>query len=486
VYAGPGSARAVWQGGGVASSLVQRVRGRVRLRTRLRATRERWHRIVPRRLPRWSGPSGAEPAPAPHEPTAAPDAVADAAPDTLAVATGGRVSADATTANPLGRQRYGRHLPTGLLRLVPGTGGAWWQIGRGAAQNARFVVVVAGRVGDPLDEPQAAVLRELGAVHLDGGWAGAVPPAAAATAIVQLAMTGVVLHGRQLPDGVAPLLAPELADLVLTPLPGRDADPLEWEIRSIRQRRAALRHHAAGLAPPAGAGTAGRPPAVTAVLLTRRPHLLSTVVRELAGQTYPELEIVVGLHGVDLPAAARDELTTQRRRVHLVRIPPSRNFGEALGEATRRAGGSLITKVDDDDRYGPEHIWDLVLARHYSRAAVVGKGAEFVHVQPKDVTVRRRMGAELFTDVVAGGTILLAREDLAAVGGWSPVDRSVDRDLLDRVLGAGGRVYRTHGLGFIYTRHGAGHTWEADLDYFLRDPLRRWRGLPRHEEFGTS
>ena len=41
------------------------------------------------------------------------------------------------------------------------------------------------------------------------------------------------------------------------------------------------------------------------------------------------------------------------------------------------------TKVDDDDRYGPEHIWDLVLARQFSGATVVGKGAEFVYLEPK-------------------------------------------------------------------------------------------------------
>ena len=141
--------------------------------------------------------------------------------------------------------------------------------------------------------------------------------------------------------------------------------------------------------------------------------------------------------------------------------------------------------MDDDDLYGPEHIWDLVLARHYSGAEVVGKGAEFVYLEPRDQTVRRRMGNEFYTDVVAGGTMLLAKGDLEAVGGWRPVTRSVDRALLDRVLADGGLVYRTHGFGFIYTRHGDGHTWDPGLDYFARDPVRTWNGLPPYEEFGA-
>ena len=116
---------------------------------------------------------------------------------------------------------------------------------------------------------------------------------------------------------------------------------------------------------------------------------------------------------------------------------------------------------------------------HYSGATVVGKGAEFVYVEPRDRTVRRRMGSELYSGVVAGGTMLLSRGDLEAVGGWRPMPRSVDRGLLDRVLNAGGLVYRTHGFGFVYTRHGDGHTWDPGVDYFLHDPRRAGPGFRR-------
>ena len=64
--------------------------------------------------------------------------------------------------------------------------------------------------------------------------------------------------------------------------------------------------------------------------------------------------------------------------------------------------------------------------------------------------------------------------------------RSVDRALLDRVLADGGAVYRTHALGFIYTRHGDGHTWDPGWDYFLTDPARRWGGCHAYAEFGTA
>jgi hypothetical protein len=394
----------------------------------------------------------------------------------------------AGAANPRGRQRYGPGLPIGELVLDGGR----WEI----ARIPDGTTVVAGRSGEPLDERQRAVLAELGLVTCPptprarrsrsnpARFAGIQPEQLIDQrdlgVVVQMAMTGVVLHAPDCPRiGVqskggrtttATRLADELAGILRGPLPGDD--PVEWEIRSVRQRRAAMRHHA-GLAPVP----------VSAVLVSKRPGLVAGQVAVLAGQTYPDLEIVVGLHGFAEPAglvaAAGD------RPLRTILVPAGHNLGQALQEVTGAASGTLITKVDDDDRYGPEHVWDLVLAHHFSGATVVGKGADFVYLEPEETTVRRRMAGELFTDTVAGGTITLARDDLAAAGGWPPLPRHVDRALLDRVLDGGGLVYRTHPLGFIYTRHGESHTWQADPDYFHHDAQRRWQGLPPYQEFGT-
>ena len=35
------------------------------------------------------------------------------------------------------------------------------------------------------------------------------------------------------------------------------------------------------------------------------------------------------------------------------------------------------------------------------------------------------------------------------------------------MVGGGFRAYRTHGMGYVLVRHGEGHTWQADDEYFL-------------------
>ena len=355
---------------------------------------------------------------------------------------------------------------TGELTVHPGrAGAARWQVQRNRT------VVAAGWVGQPLGEQLAAVLAQLGAVTCRPGRND--PPQVWAETVTQLGATGLVLHApASAMSGWRSLLTSEVAELLAEPLPPPKADPMAWEIRSVRQRRAVLRGH----------GSSSEPPAVSALLVTKRPKLVPPMVAVLAGQTYPNLEIVVAVHGGKVP----DQWDAGGRSVTTLTVPAEQPLGQALAAATEAASGTIVTKVDDDDRYGPEHLWDLVLARQFSGATVVGKGAEFVYLEPKDSTVRRRMGAEMFTDTVAGGTIAVGRKALSDVGGWPPVPRSVDRALLDRVLAAGGTVYRTHPLGFIYVRHGNGHTWDAGVEYFQRDPVRAWQGLPRYEEFGTA
>ncbi|MFD0968484.1 glycosyltransferase [Plantactinospora endophytica] len=306
-------------------------------------------------------------------------------------------------------------------------------------------------------------------------------PVAVAALLVQIAMTGAVLSTPTLPERVAELIAPELRALLTGPLPETGA--LAVEARSIRQRRAALRGHATAFALPRLASAVfpqvGPAPSVSAILTTRRPERLPAAVRMLVAQTYPELEIVLCLHGVELPEPVRATLAGSGRPYEIVQVPGSVSFGAALGAATHRARGSLVSKFDDDDSYAAEHVWDLVLARHYSGATLVGKGSEFVHLEHRGVTLRRPSGAaEADCEVVAGGTILIARGDLEAVGGWRPVPRSVDFGLLDRVRRDGGGIYRTHPLGYVYHRRDTGHTWDPGENYFLDSAVACWPGLP--------
>ena len=228
-----------------------------------------------------------------------------------------------------------------------------------------------------------------------------------------------------------------------------DLDAPEANAISVAGRSLALRHHTAQ---PLIYGW----PSVSMVLVTNRPEFLHRIVEMLAQQTYPVLELVLLTHGFDLDEHIASHLSEFRfPAIHQV-VPAHMNLGEALISGSSLASGDLLTKIDDDDFYGPEHVWDLVTARMYSGAQIVGKALDHIYLASQDRTVfRPTYAAEKYANFVAGGTMMISQGDLRSVGGWRPVPKSVDRALLDRVVQHGGLIYRTHGRGYIYVRHGS-------------------------------
>lgn len=275
--------------------------------------------------------------------------------------------------------------------------------------------------------------------------------------VAGLAMAGVPLVG-QLPPGGFPAA---LVEAVAAPVDL--ADPLAREEHSLVVRRAALD----AFATYADRGL----PAVSVLLATRRPEMLEHALRQVARQRrVSPLELVLAPHGFDPdPGLVRAALGTLP--VSVVPQDADTLFGDVLAAAAEAASGDVVLKMDDDDWYAPDVVADLLRARAYSGAELVGMPAEFHYLTEQDLTVRRGHTSEHHAGFVAGGTMLVDRAFLAEVGGFRSVRKYVDAQLLAAVAAAGGATYRTHGLGYVLRRNPAGHTWQADLDYLL-DPAR--------------
>ncbi len=294
-----------------------------------------------------------------------------------------------------------------------------------------------------------------------------------AATLASLAATGVVIHvNEDDPELKAHLgtgLYAAMRDERITQAGLRTRERLSIDMRREALRTHSLRARTRQVAAAAGLAAFPGLPQVSILLASRRPGLLETCLELAASQTYPRLELVMALHGEGFP----DTIDTSDYPfpVEVVRAPSDRLFGEVLNQATRAAGGTLLTKMDDDDHYGAEHVWDLVLAHEYSRANLVAKAAEFVYLGSSDRTIHRMIGGgEVRSDnpTIAGGAMIIAADDLAEAGGWRRIPRWVDQALLKDVVREGGIAYRTHGHGYLLVRHGDEHTWKSPDSYFLR------------------
>jgi hypothetical protein len=289
-------------------------------------------------------------------------------------------------------------------------------------------------------------------------------PLLAARVMAGLAMAGVPLTADRVATRVAAHLGPEVTAAITAPVDL--ADPQAREEHSVVLRRAALTaYSSAGWRRRVGELSGVRvahQPAVSVVMATRRPELLDHALTQVARQRGVErLELVLAPHGFHPEPA---ELARHDLDLRLVPQPADALFGDVLHAAARAADGDVVLKMDDDDWYAPDFVADLLLARGYSGAELVGMPDNAYYLQVTDETLRLDMPTEIYRPWVAGGTMLLDRGLLHEVGGFRSVPRRVDAELIAAVRAAGGATYRTHGLGYVLRRTDAGHTWQADLD----------------------
>jgi hypothetical protein len=301
--------------------------------------------------------------------------------------------------------------------------------------------------------------------------------------IARLSAAGVPVACAELSAVVRELLGEELAGL-LDGVAVRDLADLDVRERvSVALRRAALRGHSTEAGWRRICAAVGIPlpsrPMISVIFATRREDWLEHGLAQVARQTYEPRELVVCLHGDAFSDDIEERVrATAPKPLKIVRVDGDLVLGDALNAGVEVAEGDLITKMDDDDYYNTDHLWDLALACEYAEADLVGKAAEFAYLEWIDLTIRRFMGdAESDHPRLAGGALMARREPLLAVGGWPSRARGEDTWIVKNFKRAGKRTWRTHGFGYILNRHGRDHTWNTNADYFLVQSQREWRGL---------
>lgn len=295
-----------------------------------------------------------------------------------------------------------------------------------------------------------------------------------ASLVASLAMAGVPVHGSVSPSALV-LLGKPVADALTEPVDLTDS--LAREEHSIVLRRAAFDTFSRSawqrlVAEQIGVRVATRP-LVSVVLATMRADMLPFTLTQVAKQRGADVQLVLAPHGHRPDPALLREWAgpTLAERMIVRHHDQDTLFGDVLADAVDAADGDLVLKMDDDDWYGPDVIADLLRARDYSGAQMIGMHAEFHYLAPKNLTVRRGHPSEYYAHFIAGGTMMIERTLLRSIGNFRRVRKYVDAQLIASVEAEGAEIYRTHGLGYLLRRNATGHTWEVDMDYLL-DPSR--------------
>ena len=310
-------------------------------------------------------------------------------------------------------------------------------------------------------------------IGLRGTETASVGVNASAAEVAAVAATGKLLHVQSAPLG----LNPELAAVLSQPLPNAPAnheERLHWLVRSAKQRRLAMLNHAGTWRLQAAWPTA------SVLLVTNRASLLPHALGQIEAQTYPEFEVLIGLHNIDEQEAERTLAPFRERlgsRLRAFHFGGEATLGAIYGELTNRADGVYLAKFDDDDHYGAHHLWDAIISLRYSGAGLFGRVPQLTWLEATGELLWRPFGAEeIYNKYVIGATMVMSKPALLEVGGWRPSPWAVDKALIDRFRQHGGGIYRASAIGWAYVRHNLGHTWEKDESHFRGQAEASWSG----------
>lgn len=235
-----------------------------------------------------------------------------------------------------------------------------------------------------------------------------------------------------------------------------DAHTYTHRAEAILERLVPEKHHSLSV------------PSVSILLPTVRPHQLGHVTEMIAGQRGVDLQLILLTHGF---APSTDELSRVRELtgVDLVHraVDADHSLGAVLNQGVALADGDVLSKMDDDDYYGPQYLRDLLRAKFHSRADVVGKAAHYMHLADRNAILRRQPALEhRFVDSVIGPT-LTANRQVFLDHPFGDRTRGEDSTFLKDVRSNGGTIYAADRFNFCQMRGRQTHTWQVHDEAFL-------------------
>lgn len=283
------------------------------------------------------------------------------------------------------------------------------------------------------------------------------------------------------PEEVPSASTEEEAELVIRALTNSDqlrrrtvhrAQRRIWEEHSYRHRAESVLH-ALGFE-----HDERTTPKVSVICSTNRDSELDHLLEQVAHQTYPEIELLVEGHGIDIAA----DFANRARRagiddVTVLSADGSTSLGNCLNLMIAHASGDIIAKFDDDDYYLPNYLRDQVNTLCISNADLVGKASLYFYLPSIDSVVRRWPRREHTWHRFVSGSTLVGWKEVFDETPFANRTKGEDSDLLVELESKGRRVYSSDSFNYLCVRGNSEHTWNISEAEILANSVVETHGL---------
>lgn len=233
-----------------------------------------------------------------------------------------------------------------------------------------------------------------------------------------------------------------------------------------------------------------RPPqdkfCVTAICVSKRPWFAKNVARMLSAQQGVDIKVIYVAHGEETDEhVVRAEFSGFQSFKFFRITGDDKVLADGLNLALEECDTEIVSKIDDDDHYGPNYLLDSCLALRYSRAALVGKTSFFCYVEStNDFALRFPNKHYRYFKRVQGGTLVWSRE-ITNYQKFTQVKQGTDSIFINDILASGRKVFSSDPFNFVHVRYASGnnHTWAIDDVKFLESARKLSKGLDLETAF---
>ena len=198
-------------------------------------------------------------------------------------------------------------------------------------------------------------------------------------------------------------------------------------------------------------------PLISIVLPSNRRHELKNIYKNLFCQNYPNIEILFGL--TNFKNNDFDYLNSLRfknsniKKVEFLNIPENMSLGKKLNTLIKNAKGSYIAKMDDDDIYMKNYLWDLSLPFKFTNCDIVGKKTCYSYLKDMKKSLLRPPGYEhVNTNFINGATFIFKKKVWDKIK-FDDITLGEDTSFLEKIKKNKLSVYSSDSLNYMNIRY---------------------------------
>lgn len=214
-----------------------------------------------------------------------------------------------------------------------------------------------------------------------------------------------------------------------------------------------------------------RKESVSVITCTNRPHALKNILYNYLSQKYLYKELIIIINNDSIDLNLWQDKISKYEDISIYKLSEKATLGKCLNFAIDQSKYPYISKLDDDDFYGPNYLTDMMNAFKYTDASVIGKKTIFAYLEGPQLLVVKYPNQEYRYSEYVSGSTLTVKKELFNYLSFPDLSRGEDTRFLMDCINMGVKIYGADRFNHVVIRRQdiSSHSWQISESEFLKN-----------------